>query len=203
MLQYIFLSQTYPSTYITWVIQVLTHCCQDKQPGWLNDIFPCKNQDMSLSTIEPTTVAWSVYKYAYFLQPLDKIFVQGIYFVAFLHGNISLSHPGLGWLYVFSSFPPRPRPPPQKLFPLTSKPFELNLWYLAQRIYGSGETYWMTFPWPCPKVTAVASISKNLFLCAIKWRIAHQITTRRDSEYPWVQARTKELWLVVVSAHTN
>ena len=48
--------------------------------------------------------------------------------------RISLSHPGLGWFYVFSPFPPRP--PPQKLFPLTSKPFELNLWYLAQRIYG-------------------------------------------------------------------
>ena len=80
-----------------------------------------------------------------------------------------LSHPGLGWLYVFSLFPPRPRPPPQKLFPLTSKPFELDLWYLAQRIYGSGEMYWMTFPWPWPKVTAVASISDNLLVCAIKW----------------------------------
>ena len=82
-----------------------------------------------------------------------------------------LSHPVLGWLYVFSPFPPRPRPPPppQKLFPLTSKPFELNLWYLAKRIYGSGELYWMTFPWPWPKVTAVASISQNMLVCAIKW----------------------------------
>ena len=64
----------------------------------------------------------------------------------------SLSHPGLGWLYVFSSFPPRPPPPPrpplQQLLPLLSKPFELNLRYLAQGIYGSGEIYWMTFPWP-------------------------------------------------------
>ena len=88
----------------------------------------------------------------------------------------SLSHPVLGWLYVFSLFPPRPRrprprPPPPKLFPLTSKPFELNLWYLAQRIYGSGEMYWMTFPWPWPKVTAVASISKNLLVCTIKWEL--------------------------------
>ena len=41
--------------------------------------------------------------------------------------SLSLSHPVLGWLYVFSPFPPRPRPPLQKLFPLTSKPFELNL----------------------------------------------------------------------------
>ena len=83
--------------------------------------------------------------------------------------SLSLSHPVLGWLYVFSPFPPRPCPPPQKLFPLTSKPFELNLWYLAQRIYGSGELYWMTFPWPWPKVTAVASISQNVLVCAIKW----------------------------------
>ena len=80
-----------------------------------------------------------------------------------------LSHPGLGWLYVFSPFPPHPRPPPQKLFPLTSKPFVLNLWYLAHIIYGSGEMYKMTFPWPWPKVTAVTSISKNLLVCAIKW----------------------------------
>ena len=62
-----------------------------------------------------------------------------------------------------------PRPPPQELFPLTSKPFELNLSYLAQRIYGSGEMYWMTFLWPWPKVTAVRSISKDLLACAIKW----------------------------------
>ena len=94
---------------------------------------------------------------------------------------ILLSHPSLGWLYVFSSFPRRPRPPPQKLFPLTSKPFELNLWYLAQSIYGSGEIYWMTFPWPWPKVTAVALISKNLLVCAIKWRTTHRITTNRGS----------------------
>ena len=50
-----------------------------------------------------------------------------------------LSHPGLGWLYVFSSFPPRLPPPcpvPQQLLPLTSKQFELNIRYLAQRIYG-------------------------------------------------------------------
>ena len=55
----------------------------------------------------------------------------------------SLSHPSLGWLYVFSLFPPHPRPPLQQLLPLTSKRLELNLIYLAQRIYGSGEIYWM------------------------------------------------------------
>ena len=39
----------------------------------------------------------------------------------------------------------------------------------AQRIYGSGEMYSMTFSWPWPKVTVVASIIKNLLVCAIKW----------------------------------
>ena len=57
------------------------------------------------------------------------------------------------------------------LLPLMSKPFELNLRYLAQIIYGSGEMYWMTYPWPWPKVTAVASISKNLLVCVIKWEL--------------------------------
>ena len=29
--------------------------------------------------------------------------------------------------------------------------------------------YWMTFPWPWPKLTAVASNSINLLVCTIKW----------------------------------
>ena len=70
---------------------------------------------------------------------------------------------------MFSVLFRRVRPPPQQRLPLTSKPFELNLRYLAQRIYGSGEMYWMTFPWPWPNVTAVASISKYFIVCAIKW----------------------------------
>ena len=40
-----------------------------------------------------------------------------------------------------------------------------------QGIYRSGEMYWMTFPWSWPKVTAVASISKNLLVCMIKWEL--------------------------------
>ena len=79
-----------------------------------------------------------------------------------------LSHPSLGWLYVFSSLPPHP-PQPQQLLPLTSKPFKLHLRYLGQKIYRSGKMYWMTFPWSWPKVTAVASISKHFLVCMIKW----------------------------------
>ena len=88
--------------------------------------------------------------------------------------NVFLIKWPLIWaIYVFSSFPPPsplpPRPPPQQLFPLTSKPFELNLRYLTQRIYDSGERYWMTFRWPWTKVTAVASINNKLLVCAINW----------------------------------
>ena len=87
---------------------------------------------------------------------------------------ISLSHPRLGWLYVFSSFPPprprpRPPPPPQRLLLLTSKLFELHLRYLGQRKYKSGKMYWMTFWWPWPKVRAVRLIKTNLLVYRIKW----------------------------------
>ena len=63
--------------------------------------------------------------------------------------DCSLSHPSLGWLYVFSSFPrPRPgprQPPPQWLLLLTPKPFELDLRYLVQWKYRSGKMYlWVT-----------------------------------------------------------
>ena len=52
-----------------------------------------------------------------------------------------------------------------RLLPLTWKPF---MPYLGQRIYRSEKMYWMTFLWPWPKVTAVASINKNLLLCMKK-----------------------------------
>ena len=86
--------------------------------------------------------------------------------------GIIIKSPRSGVALCFQFVPPRPRPPRprlQKLFPPTSKPFELNLWYSALTIYGSGEMYLITFPWPWPKVTAVALISKNLLVCVIKW----------------------------------
>ena len=84
--------------------------------------------------------------------------------------------PQSGWLYVFSSFPPRPPPPPppQRLLLLTSKPFQLDLRYLGQRKHRSGKMYWMTFGWPWPKVTAVTLINKNLLVCRIKWEPLNQ-----------------------------
>ena len=92
---------------------------------------------------------------------------------------LSLSHPSLGWLYVFSSFPPpRPLPPPpsqpQWLLLLTSKPLQLHLRYLGQRKYWPGKMYWMMFWWPWPKVTAVTLINKNLLFCRIKWELLNQ-----------------------------
>ena len=67
---------------------------------------------------------------------------------------------------------------PQWLLPLTSKAFELNLRYLRQSIYRSGEMYCMTFPWPWPTVKALALISKNLLVCIIKRRTTHLITAK-------------------------
>ena len=47
----------------------------------------------------------------------------------------------------------------------------LNLWYFGQqRKYRSGKMYWMTSPWPWPKVMAVALINKNLLVWKIKWQ---------------------------------
>ena len=85
--------------------------------------------------------------------------------------HLIIKSPWPGVAYVFSLFLPRPPPclPPLKLFPLTSKPFELNLSHLGQRLYKSGEMYGMTFPWPWRKVTAVAFSSKNLLARTLKW----------------------------------
>ena len=106
---------------------------------------------------------------------MDVIWVNILDILKTCLEDIFLSHPCLGWLYAFSSFPPPrplqrppPRPPPQQLLPPMSKLFQLNLRYLAQRIYWSGEMYWMTFPWLWPKVKAVAWIGINLLVCAIK-----------------------------------
>ena len=83
-----------------------------------------------------------------------------------------LSQSGLGCLYVFSSFLPRPPPPPgpprlppKQHLPLTSKPFVLDLRYLAQRIYGSGECT----GWPIhdldPRSRLWHWLAKKLLVC--------------------------------------
>ena len=63
----------------------------------------------------------------------------------------------------------------------TSKPFQLNLRYLEQRIYRSGKLYWMTFLWPWPNVMAVALINKDFACLHDKVRITDPITTKSDS----------------------
>ena len=55
--------------------------------------------------------------------------------------------------------------PPQRLLPLTLKLFALHLRYVRQRRYRSGEVHRMTFPWPWPKVTAVAFVKKIACPC--------------------------------------
>ena len=104
----------------------------------------------------------------------------------YIDDKSSLSHPSLGWLYVFSSFPPpRPPPPPQWLLLLTSKPFELHLRYLGQRKYRSGKMYWMTIRSPWLKVTAVTLINKNLLVCRIKWEPLNQSIQNLVAISPW------------------
>ena len=99
--------------------------------------------------------------------------------------NSSLSHPSLGWLYVFSSFPP---PPPQWLLLITSKPFELDLRYLVQRKYGSGKMYWVTLT-----QGHGCDIDKQKFACLQdKVRTTQQITTKLCSYIPLVMVIT---WL--------
>ena len=77
-------------------------------------------------------------------------------------GHNVLSHPGLGLLYAFSSFPPPHQSLSlQWLLLFTVKLFKLKLGCLGQRKYRSGKMYWMTFRWPQPKVMAVALIKKK------------------------------------------
>ena len=64
---------------------------------------------------------------------------------------------------------------------LTSKLFKLHLRDLRQKIYRSGKMYWMTSPWPWPKVAAVASISKKFACLHDKVRTTHYITTKQCS----------------------
>ena len=61
-----------------------------------------------------------------------------------------------------------------------SKPFELNLRYLGQRMYRSGKMYSMTFPWPWPGHGC--GIDKHKFPCLHnKVRTTHPLTTKLGS----------------------
>ena len=74
-----------------------------------------------------------------------------------------------------------------------SKPFELNLRYLGQRMYWSWKMYWVTFLWLWPNVMTVALINKKFLVCRIKWEPFNQsITTKLGSYIPLVMLIT---WL--------
>ena len=70
-----------------------------------------------------------------------------------------------------------------------SKPFELDLRYLEQKKYRSGNMYRMTFGWAWPKVMVVTLINTNLLVCRIKWE---PIITKLDSYISLVMVIT---WL--------
>ena len=55
------------------------------------------------------------------------------------------------------------------------EPFDLHLRYLRPRMYRSWTMYWITLLWPWPKVTAVALINKNVYVCRIKWEPLNQL----------------------------
>ena len=57
---------------------------------------------------------------------------------------------------------------------------------------GLGGMYWMTFPWPWPKVTAVASISKKIVRLHDKVRNTHRTTIKHGTLIALVMAIT---WL--------
>ena len=87
-----------------------------------------------------------------------------------LKSSISLSDSGLGvtWCFRFIAAAAL-----QQHLLLLSKSFVLNLRYLGQRTYRSGEMYWMTFLWPWLKVTARwGTRSENRWGCAAgRWKL--------------------------------
>ena len=92
-----------------------------------------------------------------------------------------MSHPVLGWLYVFSSFPQRPCP--QKLFPLTLKPFELNLWCI---VFGTKNIWVWGNVLDDLSMTLTqghgCGVDQQKFACLHdKVRTTHRITTKHGS----------------------
>ena len=136
------------------------------------------------------SISW-VTGFIYWTKGLYKHWSNSLYTNIYFHDRLSLlSHPSLGWLYVFSSFPPprprpRPPPPPQWLLLLTSKPFELHLRYLGQWKYRSRKMYWMTFLCPWPKVTAVTLTNKDLLVCRIKGESLNQSLQKLIAIFAW------------------
>ena len=91
-----------------------------------------------------------------------------------------LSHPSLGWLYVFSAFPP---PTLQRLLLLTSKLFELNLRYIGQRKYRSGKMYWMTFWWPSVRNNHSSGRPRRVKTAQGQVKRTHQSSDRTSANF--------------------
>ena len=86
-------------------IQTLVNYCQETLNSVIICIFSCNQAAL-----------WMVFSVHLSVRPSVGLSICHTF----------LSHPSLGWLYVFSLFPP-PRPPsPQWLLLLMSKPFELD-----------------------------------------------------------------------------
>ena len=62
----------------------------------------------------------------------------------------------------------------------------LDIWH--KEYMGLGKCTGLTFLWPWPQVTAVASISKKLLLCAIKWEPLIRSLQNMAAPYPFILA---------------
>ena len=109
---------------------------------WTSCVPPLNDQGNRSASLLPSTATWPVLwshkggtKVA---APVERGYNRRACYITFhrqsIHGSACVVemtlwiHPGLGWLNAFSLFPP------QRLFPLKSKLFYLNLTYFWQRI---------------------------------------------------------------------
>ena len=84
----------------------------------------------------------------------------------------------------------------QWILPLKSKPFKLNLRYLEQSLYRSGERYWMNPRLPLPKFTAVAwykneAPQSDTVHTMKPWMFQGQL---RNSRIPWFAGLIDVRW---------
>ena len=112
------------------------------------------------------------------------------------NGNLVIKSPRSGVTLCFQFISAASASAAAKTFPshvksVSDKPLIFgtkNIW-----VWGNVMDGGMTFPWPWPKVTAVASISKDLLTCVIKWEpFINRITTKHGSYVALVMVIT---WL--------
>ena len=149
---------------------LLSWCCLTHFCKWKKNILVTEQNPDSKSCYlvhnkhQPTAPIWPLVDDSCRL-PRIPLLVESLWRVFFLGAcpgndkdivtNLQIIQAPWSGVTIFSVRSPLHQPL-QKLLPLMSKPLELILRYLGQRIHRSGKMYWMTFPWPWLKVTAGA-----------------------------------------------